>query len=93
LAEILSRRYNPKGRYRAEEYTFPYKDEFFDFVFLTSVFTHILPKGVRNYTSEISRVMKPGGRCFIMYFMLNEESLGLIEKGKSDWEFRCAREK
>ncbi len=93
MAEIFSRRYNPKGRYRAEEYTFPYEDEFIGFVFLTSMFTHMLPKGVRNYTSEMSRMLKPGGRCFIMYFLLNEESLGLIEKGQSDWEFRYARGK
>jgi SAM-dependent methyltransferase len=93
LADIFNGRYNPKGKYRPEEYTFPYEDESFDFVFLTSVFTHMLPKEVKNYASEISRVLKPGGRCLITYFLLNEESLGLIEKGASDWEFHHSRGK
>jgi SAM-dependent methyltransferase len=91
LADIYNKRYNRKGKQRAEEYTFPYEDESFDFVFLTSVFTHMLPKGVENYVSEISRVLKPGGRCLITYFLLIEESLALIEEGRSDWRFRHAR--
>ncbi len=93
LVDIFNKRYNPKGKYRAENLAFPYEDASFDFVFLTSVFTHMLPGGVENYTSEISRVLKPGGRCLITYFLLNEESLGLIEEGASDWEFRHARGK
>lgn len=93
LADIYNKRYNRRGKQRAEEYTFPYEHESFDFVFLTSVFTHMLPKGVENYTSEIYRVLKPGGRCLITYFLLNEESLKSIEEGTSDWKFHHARGK
>lgn len=91
LADIFNKRYNPRGRFQAEDYTFPYEDDSFDFVFLTSVFTHILPNGVKNYTSEISRVLKPDGRCLITFFLLNDESLKLIEKGSSDWDFKHVR--
>lgn len=41
LADVFNEKYNPHGRYRASEYHFPYERESFDFVFLTSVFTHI----------------------------------------------------
>lgn len=88
VADIHNERYNPKGKYEARDYAFPYEDESFDLVFLASVFTHMMPDEVDNYLSEISRVLKPGGRCLISYFLLNEESLGLIESGKSPLDFK-----
>ncbi len=60
-ADIYNKEYNPKGKYKASEYKFPYGDESFDFVFLTSVFTHTLPNDMENYFSEIARVLKRGG--------------------------------
>jgi hypothetical protein len=32
-------------------------------------------------------VLKPGGRCFITYFLLNTESRQLIDSGKSTLDF------
>jgi SAM-dependent methyltransferase len=58
LADIFNRAYNPKGKYQASEYRFPFPNESFDFIFLTSVFTHLLPKDLENYFSEITRVSK-----------------------------------
>ena len=43
---------------------------------------------VEHYLSEIARVLKPGGRCLISFFLLNEESLGLIARGKSTIDLR-----
>lgn len=83
VADIHNSFYNPAGRYKASEYRFPYEDGTFDFVFLTSVFTHLLPDEVENYTAEISRVLRPGGRCLITFFLLNPESLRAIEEGKN----------
>lgn len=74
---------NPTGALRAKDCTFPFKDEQFDFVFLISVFTHMLPPGVEHYLFEIARVLKKGGRCLISFLLLNEESLGLLEAGRS----------
>lgn len=88
LADIYNCGYNPTGKYPAEEYRFPYKNESFDFVFLTSVFTHILPSGMENYFSEISRVLKQGGRCFITFLLLTRESLELIEINESTIDFK-----
>jgi len=74
LADIYSRKYNPEGKQKASDYKFPFVDNFFDFVFLHSVFTHMLPKDVENYLSEITRVLKKGHICHITYLLLNEKS-------------------
>ncbi|MCB0559943.1 MAG: class I SAM-dependent methyltransferase [Phaeodactylibacter sp.] len=61
----------------AADFRFPYADEDFDFVVLTSVFTHMLPDEVANYLREIGRVLRPGGCCFATFFLWNEESAAL----------------
>jgi SAM-dependent methyltransferase len=88
VADIRNKEYNPGGSFAASEYEFPYEDESFDFVLLTSVFTHLLPDEVENYLSEIRRVLAPGGRCLASFFLLNEESLGSIRSGASTINFR-----
>jgi ubiquinone/menaquinone biosynthesis C-methylase UbiE len=86
-SNILNKAYNPGGRLPAAEYRFPFEDGSFDFVFLTSVFTHMLPVDMEHYFREIARVLKEGGRCLITFFLLNPESLKLIESGKSTQAF------
>jgi|SRR5579863_5523331 SAM-dependent methyltransferase len=83
LADIFSEAYNRTGRFRASDYRFPFDDNSFDFAFLTSVFTHLLPEGVERYLSELHRVLRPGGRCLITWFVLNRESEALLSQGKS----------
>ena len=87
LADLHNPYYNPKGRNAAEEYRFPFTNNSFDFVFLISVFTHLQTPAIANYLREISRVLSPGGRCLITYFLLNEESISLIQEGKSSLPF------
>lgn len=88
LADIFNQAYHPKGRLPAREYSFPYESESFDFVFLTSVFTHMLPADVEHYFEEIARALKEGGRCLITYFLLTPESRRLIQAGRSTLDFR-----
>ena len=88
LADIYNYGYNPLGKYKAAEYVFPYENETFDFVFLTSVFTHMMPQDMEHYFSEIRRVLKPWGRCFITFFLLNKESLACINAGSSALDFK-----
>ncbi len=82
VADIYNKSYNPGGSQRAGEYRFPYEDESFDFVFLASVFTHLLPEDMENYIAQISRVLKNGGRCVVSYFLLNEQSRESIGAGR-----------
>ncbi len=69
-----------KGTVPAADVTFPYGDTEFDLAFLFSVFTHMLPDGVERYLAEIARVLKPGGRTVITWFLLNDESLYALEQ-------------
>jgi SAM-dependent methyltransferase len=87
-ADIYNRHYNPTGKYKGSEYQFPYESESFNFVFLTSVFTHLLPADLENYLSEIARVLKPKGRCLITFFLLNQESAQLIADQNSHLDFK-----
>jgi SAM-dependent methyltransferase len=79
-ADIYNKHYNPNSRLLARDYEFPYAAGAFDMVILTSVFTHLLPDDMEHYLAEIARVMKPGGKCFITYFLLNAESRGQIDR-------------
>lgn len=88
VADIYNALYNPKGKYQSLEFVFPYPDASFDVVFLTSVFTHMFPPDVKHYLAEISRVLKPGGRCLSSYFLMNEESLALSAAGKGNRQFK-----
>ena len=58
----------------AENFRFPYPDNEFDFVVLTSVFTHMMPEEVKHYLSEIQRVLRPKGICFATFFILDKAS-------------------
>ena len=71
--DIRNDAYNPHGRHLATEYILPYGDKSFDIVFLISVFTHMLTEEVMNYAKEISRVLKPGGRCFLTAYLLDKK--------------------
>jgi SAM-dependent methyltransferase len=85
--DVLNRFYNPEGRIQPDEFQFPYPDESFDFVFLTSVFTHMLPPEVGHYLGEIRRVLRPEGRCLVTFFILNDESLASARAGGSRKRF------
>lgn len=83
LIDVYNKLYNPQGRYRATDYRFPFADEQFDFVVLNSVFTHMIAQEIENYLGEVARVLRPGGRCLISFFLLNGESLRLIQEDRS----------
>jgi SAM-dependent methyltransferase len=85
--DAFNKVYNPSGKQRACDYRFPFDDAAFSFVFLTSVFTHMLPKDMENYLREIARMLKPGGRCLITYFLLNLDSLRHIGQGLTQPSF------
>jgi ubiquinone/menaquinone biosynthesis C-methylase UbiE len=87
-ADVYNEFYNQNGSIEPSEFIFPYQDESFDFIFLISVFTHMLPKEMDNYLKEISRVLKKGGKCFITYFILNDKSRSLIALDKSAFNFK-----
>jgi ubiquinone/menaquinone biosynthesis C-methylase UbiE len=85
--DVVNPIYSDEGE-KAEGFIFPYEDSSFDFIFLTSVFTHMLPEDVEHYLSEIQRVLKIGGRCFSTFFLINNESKDLLKNGFSTIDFQ-----
>jgi SAM-dependent methyltransferase len=90
-ADIYSEHYNKKGAVFDFDYKFPFGDATFDLVVLRSVFTHMLEEGVVNYVSEIGRVLRPGGRCFVTGFFLNDDSIRRTEARLGNWHFLHTR--
>jgi SAM-dependent methyltransferase len=85
--DVRNRMYNPHGRLDPARFKFPYRGGSFDFAFLTSVFTHMLPTDVRHYLNEIRRVLRPGGRCLMTFFVLNDASLESARAGNASRSF------
>ena len=73
-ADVYNERYNKSGKVAAKDFKFPFEDNSFDRIFLTSVFTHMFAHDVANYLSEISRVLRPGGKTLISWFLLDDVS-------------------
>jgi len=86
-ADVASHAYNPRGRVPASAYQFPFPHQNFDFIFLGSVFTHMLPDSVEHYVYEISRLLAPDGVCVASYFLLNDETRAAIDTGQSFMSF------
>jgi ubiquinone/menaquinone biosynthesis C-methylase UbiE len=70
---IYNKLYNPSAKVQTTDYKFPIENNSIDFVFLTSVFTHLLPQDVEHYLEEIKRVLKNDQNLFATFFILNEE--------------------
>jgi len=85
--DVSNQAYNPDGKLEPGEFAFPYPDAGFDFVFLTSVFTHMLPPDVRHYLAEIRRVPRPGGSCLMTFFLLNDDAREAIRAGRTHRRF------
>jgi SAM-dependent methyltransferase len=80
--------YNPGGTLAPDAFRFPYDPASFDFVFLTSVFTHMRGPEVRHYLDEVRRVLRPGGRVLATFFLLDAEARELIAAGRSSQDPR-----
>ncbi|MBX3678161.1 MAG: class I SAM-dependent methyltransferase [Rhodocyclaceae bacterium] len=78
---------NPDGSSNASNYHLPFADEIFDFVFLTSVFSHMPPSEIDAYLAEISRVSKPGARSFITYYLLDDYAMEQIRLRRASQPF------
>ena len=87
-ANVYNKAYNASGAVPAHEYRLPYDDAAFDVALLKSVFTHMLPQDVRQYMTELARVIRPGGRAVISYFLLNDESRQLLDRGRGTYSLK-----
>ncbi|CAN5229543.1 class I SAM-dependent methyltransferase [soil metagenome] len=86
LADVWNEFYHPAGHYRARAYRFPFASGTFDFAYLTSVFTHMLPRDLERYLGEVARVLKPGGRCLITFFLHSPDVAANIRDGSCQFK-------
>ena len=70
-ADVHNTYYNPGGAQHGSEYAFPYPDGSFDLAYAASVFTHLLPEVAARYLDETARVLRPGGRAVLSFFLLD----------------------
>lgn len=81
--DVYNGQTNPRGRLRADSFRFPLQDGEADFVFLTSVFTHMLAGDIAHYLKEISRLLNGRGRMLATFFLLNPETRERLERNGS----------
>jgi SAM-dependent methyltransferase len=62
----------------ASQFRFPFADASFDFLFATSLFTHLTLGEIHQYIAESARVLRPGGRLVATFFLLNDFSLASL---------------
>jgi len=66
--DMANERYNPAGTITAAQLRLPVEDASADVVNLWGVFTNMVPEDVRAYVAEVSRILRPGGQCFLTAF-------------------------
>lgn len=70
-ADVANTHYNPRGRWSPAEFPFPCADASVDVAFAASLFTHLLPVPAAHYVAEMARVLKPGGRAVVSFFLFD----------------------
>lgn len=85
--DVRNEAFNPMGVYPADHFHFPFDDRTFDLIILKSVFTHMRPKEVDHYLSEIARLLSDRGRCLATFFLLNRQQETLQREGRNKLHF------
>lgn len=85
--DIQSSHYNESGAIAAEAFPFPWPDDSFSLAIAVSLFTHLSAAAATNYLHEMARTLKPNGRLFASFFVLDEQSRHLAESDTTDPRF------
>lgn len=81
--DVRTARYNPGGAVGDASARLPLPQGQYHVVYLYSVFSHMMPDGVRGYLREIRRVLAPGGTLFFTGFV--EEGVPEVEENPSGY--------
>lgn len=87
LVDIYHPEHNPLGMMEMPTCRFPYGTLEFDYILLSTEFTHRPPDILKHYLKEIRRVGRQGSTCMASVYLINEESQNLIDQGKSSIKF------
>jgi SAM-dependent methyltransferase len=93
LLNPRSELYNPEGSPDPAAARIPLPDGSFDLAVLLSVYTHLLPGRFELVTSEVSRLLKPDGRCLATFFILDEMGARAALAFRHEWASGCRTEK
>ncbi len=58
----------------------PYEDASFDFLFASSVFTHVSPDRMEAWVNELARVLRPGAALILIAFEPHVQMRGFTER-------------
>jgi len=78
--DIYDTLHNPKGTLQAFDVKLPAEDASIDLVLLHSVFTHMFADEIVHYLGEFRRVLKPNGRVWASFFIVNQGILEAIRR-------------
>lgn len=80
---IYNGHYNPAGTIRPDEVTFSMDDAGGDFIFATSVFTHMRTKEFLVYLDEIQRCLSPAGSVLATFFLIEDDFFGQMSGNRN----------
>lgn len=75
--------YNPEGRLGDGDTALPFEGGSIDFLFMTSVVTHLDPGYTAFYLREAARVLRPAGRLFVTAFVMDEANRTMVAAKKA----------
>jgi SAM-dependent methyltransferase len=81
--DVRSALYNPKGSAAPDAVRLPVESAGVDFVIMTSVFTHMGSAEATSYLREVARVLRPGGRCFVSMFLMDDAAKTALRAKRS----------
>jgi len=80
--------YNPGGKKKPWDTEIPFEKGSFDFIFATSVFTHLNRQEAKAFISQLAGLLRPGGRFFATFFLIDEMAVRSMQEGRSRLVFR-----
>jgi SAM-dependent methyltransferase len=73
--DVAHELYNPGGSIAGDKIALPFGNAKFDFIFMTSVVTHLPANEIAAYAREVMRLLAPGGRLFLTAFLVDSADL------------------
>lgn len=80
--------YNPAGQKTPWDDPLPFEAGSFDFAIATSVFTHLSRQEAKAFFRQLSRLLRPGGRLFATFFILDDESVAAMQRSNTRLTFQ-----
>jgi SAM-dependent methyltransferase len=84
-ADLANHHYNRLDAASAADYAFPVAPARFDFIWSSSLFTHMQADGLDNYIGQMARAARPGALLWNTFFILDEVSEPLARAGVPGW--------